>query len=383
MSSGLRFLIINTDYGAFLDELYARHPGLEGRGYDEQMRARNESLFGVADFYSTNLRRLGHEAWEVHVNNPRMQAAWAREHGWRVRRPFPWRPALGRQFPWFFRREAPPAIPYDVLTRQVEHYRPDVILNQAMDEVDTAFLRSLKPRVRLLAGQVASPISDGRDWGVYDLVISSLPNFVDYFRKRGVRGELNRLGFEPAVLERVRAGERSVPVSFVGSLFAEHADRVALLESLCEKTPIRVWGNGVERLPAGSPIRARYQGTVWGADMYRVLLSSQITVNRHICIAGDYANNMRLYEATGSGALLVTDWKENLAEMFEPGKEVVTYRTPEECAERVAYYLGHAAEREAIARAGQERTLRDHNYLRRMEEFGALVEEHLSLTKNA
>ena len=46
-------------------------------------------------------------------------------------------------------------------------------------------------------------------------------------------------------------------------------------------------------------------------------------------MAKSYANNMRLYEATGVGALLVTDWKENLGEMFEPGKEVVAYRSPE------------------------------------------------------
>jgi spore maturation protein CgeB len=39
------------------------------------------------------------------------------------------------------------------------------------------------------------------------------------------------------------------------------------------------------------------------------------------------------------GSLLVTDWKKNLHEMFEPGKEVVAYRSAEECAEMVQYYL--------------------------------------------
>ena len=41
----------------------------------------------------------------------------------------------------------------------------------------------------------------------------------------------------------------------------------------------------------------------------------------------------RLFEATGVGTLLVTDWKKNLHEMFEPGKEVIVYHSPEECAE--------------------------------------------------
>jgi spore maturation protein CgeB len=82
---------------------------------------------------------------------------------------------------------------------------------------------------------------------------------------------------------------------------------------------------------------------------------------------------MRLYEATGVGTLLITDWKENLHELFEPGKEVIAYRTPEECGELIQYYLEHEVEREAIARAGQERTLREHTYYQRMQELVDII----------
>jgi len=63
----LKFLIFNTEYPDFLRWLYAQHPGLEKQPYEEQMWVRNESLFGVADFYSSNLRKLGHEAWDIHA----------------------------------------------------------------------------------------------------------------------------------------------------------------------------------------------------------------------------------------------------------------------------------------------------------------------------
>jgi uncharacterized protein YukJ len=42
-----------------------------------------ESLFGVADFYSSNLRKNGHEASELHMNNEFMQRHWAKENGLR------------------------------------------------------------------------------------------------------------------------------------------------------------------------------------------------------------------------------------------------------------------------------------------------------------
>ena len=47
----MKFLIINTDYPAFLTSLYDENPGLAERSFDEQMSVRNASLFGVADFY--------------------------------------------------------------------------------------------------------------------------------------------------------------------------------------------------------------------------------------------------------------------------------------------------------------------------------------------
>jgi len=63
--------------------------------------------------------------------------------------------------------------------------------------------------------------------------------------------------------------------------------------------------------------------------------------------------------------------------MFEPGKEVVTYHNAEECAELIQYYLEHHEEREAIARAGQERTLREHTYYQRMQELVDIVRKYL------
>ena len=76
--------------------------------------------------------------------------------------------------------------------------------------------------------------------------------------------------------------------------------------------------------------------------------------------------------------MLITDWKANIHEMFEPGKEVITYRTTEECAELVQYYLDHDDERETIARAGQERTLHEHTYHHRMQELLIVLERYLS-----
>jgi spore maturation protein CgeB len=370
----MRFLILNTDYPAFLEWLYASHPGLKGQPYAEQARVRNETMFGVADFYSTNLRRLGHEAWDIYVNNEFAQKAWGREHGVQLegqRRHFwlrggfvPW---ISRTSSWFS----------EVLSQQVAHYRPDVVLNLAIEAISGRFLKGLKPHMRLLMGQHAAPLPSDEDIRCYDLLLSSLPNQVDHFRRTGVRAELKRLAFEPRILERLKTSPTKTAISFVGSLDPDHQSRLQLLERVCVRPDVELWGPGVSGLPETAWMRRRYKGTAWALDMYQILHNSKITLNHHIDVAEQYANNMRLFEATGVGVLLLTDWKVNLGEMFEPDREVVVYRSPEECAALLDYYLAHDEERDAIARAGQQRTLREHSYFQRMQELVDVVAPNL------
>jgi spore maturation protein CgeB len=380
----MKILIINTDYPAFLGSLYEAHPGLEGKTYCEQMQVRNDSLFGVADFYSRNLRNHGHEAWEVHANNEMMQAAWAREHGMEVSSNGWLQKAkrIAKETPLRYMKPIlRPLIPRpqhlnEILRAQVQHYRPDVVLNQAMDYISDDFLWELKREVRLIVGQIAAPLGDQKSFRSYDLVISSLPNFVEYFKQQGLSAELHRLAFETSVLDRIAPGSPT-RVSFVGSLSSQHQSRLRLLETLLSSVDVALWGQSVDSIPKASKVHQHYRGPAWGKEMYEILASSKITLNHHIGIAQDYANNMRLFEATGVGTLLITDQKANLHEMFEPGKEVVAYGSDEECLELIRYYLEHESERQEIARTGQRRTLRDHSYDVRTEELAHLFKTRL------
>lgn len=394
----MRFLVLNTDYPEFLNWLYVQHPGLEKQPYQEQIKVRAESLFGQADFYSSNLRKLGHEAWDICANNEFMQKAWARENGLMVkegskfiqRRQNVLRQVAGiaGQTPLrYLRPLLHPVVQslysreswfYDILTAQIKHYKPDVLLIQVMRSINHYFLKEMKMYVRLLVGQhAATKLPDSEDWGCYDLVISSFPPTVDWFRQKAIPAELNRLGFEPNVFSYLRDNQESIAVSFVGSFIPDiHSSRVTFLETVCAHVDIETWGPSVSHIRPDSPILRYYNGQAWGRDMYQILRNSKITLNHH----GDiepYANNHRLYEATGVGTLLITDWKENLHEMFEPYREVVAYRSPEECIELIKYYLEHDNERREIARAGQQRTLKEHTYYRRMQELVDTIQKYL------
>src|SRR5262249_33876061 len=155
----------------------------------------------------------------------------------------------------------------------------------------------LKPQIPWIVGQVAAPMSRQETFRSYDLVISSLPNFVDYFRSQGLRAELHRLAFESSILDRITHRERSTAVSFVGSLSSHHESRVRLIEIISSDKGLSLWGQNVDSIPKASRIHERYRGVAFGKEMYEILAASKITLNHHIGIAANFANNMRLFEA--------------------------------------------------------------------------------------
>ena len=53
----MRFLILDTDYPAFLDWLYAENPALHEKPFDEQLRVHTEACFGQVGFCALAMAR--------------------------------------------------------------------------------------------------------------------------------------------------------------------------------------------------------------------------------------------------------------------------------------------------------------------------------------
>lgn len=390
----MRILVLNADYPRFLAWFYRHNAGLENAAYRAQMTARNQSLFGVADFYSRNFSALGHPAAEIHVNNPWLQTAWAREHGMAVETAEPSVDIARKPLPAWLQRAVTPFKPMlrplarkvglspkldaqaeRILLAQIEDFKPDLVLNQDTFHIDTALMRRIKGIGKpILIGQVGIAPSRGEDWGVYDLMMSQLATIVNFFRDSGVRAEITHLAFEPAILNALPTSPaQAIDVSFVGTVSPDHRQRIALLEAVAERYDLKLFGNPPQALAAASPLHRCFQGEVWGADMYQALRRSKVTLNSHIDMAGREAGNMRLFEATGVGAFLLTDFKDNLHTLFAPDREVAVWRSVGDCLTRIDRALGDDAGRETIARAGQARTIAQHTYRHRAAEILDLV----------
>lgn len=365
----MNWLIINSDYPAFLTSMYDGNPGLASASFAEQQAKRFESLFGLADSFPRALKHLGHNAMEVFINNEPMQRRWCIEHNVCLPRSSKHQFRMRRGvLPWLSSSQSNDW-QLAALKAQVEITRPDVVLNRNM-YLDTNVLSFLKQHSGILIGQhAATRLPYSTDYSLYDIVVSSFPATIQWFRRRNIEARYGKLGFDPHVLDVVKPPEKVYPLTFVGSLMPVHSTRLELLEAVCEVfDDFRFWTSDIAQVPADSPLQDRYMGSVWGAEMYRILAMSDVTINEHGAVA-PYANNYRLYEATGMGSCLLTDCKQNLDELFEPGVEVETYTSSHECLQKIEELLSDPDRRTEIASTGQRRTLNEHTIPQRVQEI--------------
>lgn len=403
-----RFLKIQTVESIYLKPFFKAHPEYKYLSYEQLFDLYMKKCCGWNTHYSTGLGSLGNEAWDICVNFEFLQKLWAKENGVKY---------TGRD--WL----------KEILAAQLNLLRPDVLLLDDLYVLDAGFrqyLRENSPKPIKILGWRAAPTEDYSVFNDIDLMLTCTPLFARRMQEQGANVELLMHAFEPTVLDLLGPyPKRDIDFSFIGSVVLRngfHRERFTLVKKLMERTNLELWGSFGETIPPSlkkrlaikfgsgidkafrmvglqdkamatsfasnkpGPITTEMMRTfhdrihepVFALEYFRVLSRSKLTLNKHIDCAEEYAGNIRLFEGTGLGACLVTDWKVNLREMFEPDVEVVTYKTVEECVEKVRYLLDHESESRNIGMAGQRRTLRDHTFQNRAEQLNEIIRNLLA-----
>jgi len=234
-----------------------------------------------------------------------------------------------------------------------------------------------------------------------DIVLSVLGSTVEFYKQHGFQSFFLQHGFEASLLEKLNLGHQNINCSFIGSAGIashKHRNRLELLSYLSKNIPLELHiaslPNRVALIKRNvkkllnldteelfkiddflgvNRLNSMNKENIFGMSMYQLLANSKITLNMHIETAGNFCGNMRMFEATGVGSCLITDWKENLKDYFDIDTEVVTYKTKEECLEKVKFLLNNPKIRSEIAHKGQQRTMRDHTLERIIGDFAKVL----------
>jgi spore maturation protein CgeB len=154
---------------------------------------------------------------------------------------------------------------------------------------------------------------------------------------------------------------------------ATRLQRHGLVSRLVPFSPLIVGDPGWKKSLPGCGRTWRWHGPIdYYRDLPRFYPASDINFN---CTSQQMkgAVNQRVFDVPACEAFLLTDAREQLAELFEPGKEVIVYRDPEEIPDLIRHYLAHESERTAVARAGRARVLAEHTYVHRLRALAAAM----------
>lgn len=309
----------------------------------------------------------GYDAQFVIANNPHSQHQWLRENN----------ELLLNQKNWI----------YEIARRQVDRIRPDVLYLTDGITFDSRFVRTLSWKPRLIIGWRAASIPNATNWSDFDVILSHLRGCREKALKLGARSSEHFFpGFPKFIADTVKNENEKWDVVFSGQCTPEHQKRNSYLGQLAKAPLLRpesefsigyfISSSHPETLPAG--LAMHNQGARWGMEMFRTLKQGRVVLNAEIDLAKGEAGNMRLFETTGVGAFLLTEYHDNIRQYFEPGKELEVFRNGDELVDKIRYYLGHPEERKAIARQGQERCLREYSIEKRAEDFDRIIRNHLS-----
>jgi hypothetical protein len=269
---------------------------------------------------------------------------------------------------------------HSTIYEQVKSFKPDIVYVQDLNLIPPALIKKIREFTNLVVGEIASPLPPWRLIKSYDMVLSALQPMVAELKSKGMPAHWVPLGFDLRNWDDFKLADlnRSIDVSFVGSVSRLQKTTLPLIKRISESVEnFSIYGpkeSGNALAEAG--LNDLYRGTAWASQMFEILASSKIVVNRHGEIAKGHATNMRMYESTGMGALLLTDATKNLEDLFRVNEEVVVYEDPDHAAESIAQLLENENDLQRIASLGQKRTHSEHTYAQRvqrmLEHFGPL-----------
>ncbi|MGA7723021.1 MAG: glycosyltransferase [Ignavibacteriaceae bacterium] len=404
-----RFVKVTSFYRDYLNYYYAKADNNLNYSYDVQYKKLMGDCFAWADFYQQNLQKIGIEAFEIVYNAEPLQQAWAKEHGTVLK---------NRELLFF----------------QLKTIAPEIVFFQDSNLFNGEWIDYLKreiPSIKKVIGWCCNPFTSNQIqlYKNFDFMLTCSPAFNERFIESGLKSFQLMHAFETNILDRINTGSviDKIDFLFIGSLIPSndfHDARIQIIEELLYSgvylkvySKLNIDSNlkliakkimyyqtkilmntgfqnivdknltlkkfsilkSIPRNPGISGIlRDKVKPPVFGLEMYNTIADSNISLNIHGGVAGNYAANIRLFEITGAGSCMVTDWKKNLNDIFEIDTEVVAFKTAEECIEKVKWLLNNPTEREKISRAGQRRVLKDHTFAKRALQLDEIIRKELN-----
>ena len=233
----------------------------------------------------------------------------------------------------------------------------------------------------LFGGKIAEYLSDEKADALKNNIYED--ETIQYFEEKKINAVYIQQAFDDSILQQLapKSNVYKGDVVFIGNFALGHNYRFEVLEYLLQnKVDLTIYGSGKNYVPKTSLVQKKIQPGLFGIDMYNEYQNYKMAIHIHTTgfendgINWDkYAGAKRLFEITGSGTLFLTTHQQNIKDLYEIDKEVVTFKNAEELLQKINYFLSHSDEAETIAKNGQLRTLKSHSFTARANELEPIL----------
>ena len=171
-------------------------------------------------------------------------------------------------------------------------------------------------------------------------------------------------------------------IFFVGTIFPR---RQIFLNKICENffyEKIKFYGTPLKPVWESDQFKRAFARRTLPQEEYAKFLKKtkialcpmreyRIAPNAHIVPMNP---GPRFFEILATGAFCITEWREGLKQ-YGPERNFVTYKSTEECIDKIEFYLKHKEEREKIAVRGRKRVFEKESFLCRAKTALKIIEK--------
>ncbi|KWX74766.1 CgeB family protein [Paenibacillus jilunlii] len=200
------------------------------------------------------------------------------------------------------------------------------------------------------------------------------------------------LGTDPEVFHSTLASkEFTSDICLVG---VPYSNRIELIELLLKRTdyPIQIVGRGwskhnYEWIKNANRDLDLVNAWVKPETVVKYYNGSKIILNIHRPSNEKYNKNSmgiiaksinnRTFDAASCEAFQLIDAKDDLANHFEEGKEIVSFEDKHDLLEKIHYYIAHDEERKQIAQNARKRVLTSHTFQHRIDHLLMKIQSEL------
>jgi hypothetical protein len=221
--------------------------------------------------------------------------------------------------------------------------------------------------VKKSVGWRAAP-SGSADLTKYDLIVCNFPSILESWRQKGCKVAYFFPAHDPVMDAYAAARGDELDLIFIGGFSRHHVKRSQALRAAASTPGVRArfyledsrltrLANFLPPLPAlrsyrhPDEIRKIRADPLYGRDAYAAIVKSRIVFNGAVDMAGEDRGNMRCFEATGCGAVLLTD-AGRYPEGFVDGETMLVYSSHEQIQDLINRLARDESLAKSIAQAG-------------------------------